>query len=266
MMLKRGLITKSKACDQQIRVKWFVMKRFRRKVWNKKMIKRWSDLPESIRCPEVKKYYKRLYRKRGSLLLKRGFDIVASVILLILLAPVMLGIAVWIKMDSKGPVFFRQERITQYGRKFRICKFRTMVADAEQLGTLVTVEEDPRITKVGRKIRSCRLDELPQLFNILTGDMTFVGTRPEVLKYVEHYTPEWMATLLLPAGVTSNASVAYKDEDEVMQGYLEQGLSVDEIYVQYILPEKMKYNLQELQHFGLWNDLKILIRTVLAVI
>ena len=230
------------------------------------MIRRWSELPEEIKLPEVKKYYKRLYRRRGSLLLKRGFDIVASFLMILLLSPVMLGIAIWIKTDSRGPVFFRQERITQYGRKFRICKFRTMVADAEKLGTLVTVEEDPRITRVGRKIRSCRLDELPQLFNILMGDMTFVGTRPEVLKYVEHYRPEWMATLLLPAGVTSSASVAYKDEDSVMQQYREQGLPVDDTYIRYILPEKMRYNLKELSSFSLWNDLKILIKTVLAVI
>lgn len=230
------------------------------------MIRRWSELPEEIKLPEVKKYYKRLYRRRGSLLLKRGFDIVASFLMILLLSPVMLGIAIWIKTDSRGPVFFRQERITQYGRRFRICKFRTMVADAEKLGTLVTVEEDPRITRVGRKIRSCRLDELPQLFNILMGDMTFVGTRPEVLKYVEHYRPEWMATLLLPAGVTSSASVAYKDEDTVMQQYREQGLPVDDTYIRYILPEKMRYNLKELSSFSLWNDLKILIKTVLAVI
>lgn len=230
------------------------------------MIRRWSALPEEVRLPEVKKYYKRLYRRRGSLLLKRGFDIVASFLMILLLAPVMLGIAIWIKTDSRGPVFFRQERITQYGRRFRICKFRTMVADAEKLGTLVTVEEDPRITRVGQKIRSCRLDELPQLFNILRGDMTFVGTRPEVLKYVEHYKPEWMATLLLPAGVTSSASVAYKDEDTVMQQYREQGLPVDDTYIRYILPEKMRYNLKELSSFSLWNDLKILIKTVLAVI
>ncbi|MBR0145458.1 MAG: sugar transferase [Eubacterium sp.] len=230
------------------------------------MIIRWSELPETLRRPEVKKYYKRLYRRRGSLLIKRGFDIAASLIMILLLAPVMLGVAVWIKLDSKGPVFFRQERITQYGRRFRIFKFRTMVADAEQLGTLVTVEEDPRITKVGKKIRSKRLDELPQLFNILAGDMTFVGTRPEVLKYVEYYRPEWMATLLLPAGVTSSASVAYKDEDAVMQNYREKGYSVDEIYTRYILPEKMRYNLEELRSFSLWHDMKILVRTVLAVI
>lgn len=230
------------------------------------MLRRWRDLPPELKIPEVKHIYRRLYRKRGSLLLKRGFDIIASVLLLLILGPVMIGIAIWIKTDSKGPVFFRQERITQYGRKFRIFKFRTMVEGAEQKGTLVTVEEDPRITKVGRKIRAKRLDELPQLFNVLTGDMSFVGTRPEVLKYVESYHPEWMATLLLPAGITSSASVAYKDEDTVMQSYREQGMEVDDIYITYILPEKMKYNMQELEKFGLLNEIKILIKTVLAVL
>ena len=230
------------------------------------MIKRWSELPPAFQDPKIRKYYKRLYRKRGSLLLKRGFDVAASLFLLILLLPVMIGIAVWIKIDSRGPVFFRQERITQYGRRFRIFKFRTMVADAQKRGSLVTVGEDPRITGVGRRIRHLRLDELPQLFNILRGDMTFVGTRPEVMKYVDVYRPEWKATLLLPAGVTSRASVAYKDEDSVMQSYLEQGMEVDDIYIRYILPEKMKYNMLELKQFSLWNDLKILIKTVAAVL
>ena len=230
------------------------------------MIKRWSELPPAFQDPKIRKYYKRLYRKRGSLLLKRGFDVAASLCLLLLLLPVMIGIAVWIKIDSRGPVFFRQERITQYGRRFRIFKFRTMVADAPKKGSLVTVGEDPRITGVGRRIRHLRLDELPQLFNILRGDMTFVGTRPEVMKYVDVYRPEWKATLLLPAGVTSRASVAYKDEDSVMQSYLEQGMEVDDIYIRYILPEKMKYNMLELKQFSLWNDLKILIKTVAAVL
>ncbi len=230
------------------------------------MIKRWSELPPAFQDPKIRKYYKRLYRKRGSLLLKRGFDVAASLFLLILLLPVMIGIAIWIKIDSRGPVFFRQERITQYGRRFRIFKFRTMVADAQKRGSLVTVGEDPRITGVGRRIRHLRLDELPQLFNILRGDMTFVGTRPEVMKYVDVYRPEWKATLLLPAGVTSRASVAYKDEDSVMQSYLEQGMEVDDIYIRYILPEKMKYNMLELKQFSLWNDLKILIKTVAAVL
>ncbi len=230
------------------------------------MICRWRELPPEMQIPEVKRIYRKLYRKRGSLLLKRGFDVVMSAILLILLGPVMIGIAIWIRTDSRGPVFFRQERITQFGRKFRIYKFRTMVENAEQKGTLVTVGEDPRITKVGRKIRAKRLDELPQLFNILAGDMSFVGTRPEVLKYVESYRPEWMATLLLPAGVTSSASVAYRDEDAVMQSYREQGMEVDDIYLTYILPEKMKYNLQELEKFSLLNEIKILIKTVLAVL
>ena len=230
------------------------------------MIKRWSELPPAFQDPKIRKYYKRLYRKRGSLLLKRAFDVTASLCLLLLLLPVMIGIAVWIKIDSRGPVFFRQERITQYGRRFRIFKFRTMVADAQKRGSLVTVGEDPRITGVGRRIRHLRLDELPQLFNILRGDMTFVGTRPEVMKYVDVYRPEWKATLLLPAGVTSRASVAYKDEDSVMQSYLEQGMEVDDIYIRYILPEKMKYNMLELKQFSLWNDLKILIKTVAAVL
>ena len=230
------------------------------------MIKRWSELPPAFQDPKIRKYYKRLYRKRGSLLLKRGFDVAASLFLLILLLPVMIGIAIWIKIDSRGPVFFRQERLTQYGRRFRIFKFRTMVADAQKRGSLVTVGEDPRITGVGRRIRHLRLDELPQLFNILRGDMTFVGTRPEVMKYVDVYRPEWKATLLLPAGVTSRASVAYKDEDSVMQSYLEQGMEVDDIYIRYILPEKMKYNMLELKQFSLWNDLKILIKTVAAVL
>ena len=230
------------------------------------MIRRWNELPPELQLPELKKYYRKLYRKRGSLLIKRAFDVVASLLLLILLSPVMIGVAVWIKKDSRGPVFFRQERITQYGKKFRIMKFRTMVADAEAKGSLVTVGEDPRITRVGQKIRSKRLDELPQLINILKGEMTFVGTRPEVQRYVDAYRSEWMATLLLPAGVTSEASVAYKDEDEVMQTYREQGMEVDEIYLRYILPEKMKYNLKEMKEFSLWKDVKIMIRTVLAVI
>ncbi len=230
------------------------------------MLIKWKELPPELKIPELKPYYKRLYRKRGSLLVKRAFDVTASLLLLILLAPVMAGIAVWIKKDSRGPVFFRQERITQYGRKFRIYKFRTMIRDAEAAGSMVTVGEDPRITKVGRKIRARRLDELPQLINILKGDMTFVGTRPEVLKYLEYYQPEWLATLLLPAGVTSRASVAYRDEDEVMESFRKEGMEIDTIYVEHILPEKMKYNLDEIRSFGLFNDLKVLIKTVLAVL
>ena len=176
---------------------------------------RWDELPQNMQVKEVKRYYDILQRHKASLILKRLFDIIVAGVLLVLLSPLLLILAVCIKLDSKGPVFFRQVRVTTYGKSFRIFKFRTMVNNADKIGTQVTTKGDTRITKVGKALRGCRLDELPQLLNILSGDMTFVGTRPEVEKYVAHYTDEMKATLLLPAGVTSRASIEYKDEDTV---------------------------------------------------
>lgn len=222
----------------------------------------WDDIPEFMRNDSVKKYYEILRRKQFSLKVKRSFDIVASLVLIILLSPVFLFLTVWIKFDSRGPVYYKQERITQYGRKFYIFKFRTMVANADKIGTLVTVQEDPRITKVGGKIRKLRLDELPQLFNIAAGDMSFVGTRPEVPKYVDEYSDEMKATLLLPAGVTSEASIKYKDEDEL----LKDAENVDEIYIQKVLPEKMRWNLKAIRRFRLSRELGTMVRTVFHVI
>ena len=189
-----------------------------------------------------------------------------ALILLIPLSPIILGISIWIKLDSEGPVFYRQERITTYGRTFRIFKFRTMVKDADKLGTAVTQQNDPRISKVGHKLRKLRIDELPQLINVLVGDMSFVGVRPEVAKYVDKYTDEMNATLLLPAGITSPASIEYKDEDEVIEKFKGSGRSVDEIYVEEILPDKMKYNLKYIEEFSIINDIKIMIRTAIAVV
>ena len=151
----------------------------------------------------VKKYRENIQKKKVSLFLKLFFDKVLALLLLIPLSPIILGIAIWIKLDSEGPVFYRQERITTYGRTFRIFKFRTMVKDADKMGAAVTQQNDPRISKVGHKLRKVRLDELPQLINVLIGDMSFVGVRPEVAKYVNRYTDEMYATLLLPAGITS---------------------------------------------------------------
>jgi len=225
------------------------------------IMKKWDSLPESMKTDEVKPYYLALKKKTGSLIVKRLFDITVSLILLILLSPVFLVISIMIKTDSKGPVMFRQVRVTQYGKTFRIFKFRTMVTDAEKLGTQVTVDNDSRITKTGNRLRKCRLDEIPQLLNILKGEMSFVGTRPEVEKYVNCYTPEMMATLLLPAGVTSTASIAYKDEDRL----LKDAVSPDDVYVKQILPEKMKYNLEYLKNFGFFYDIRVMIRTVTAV-
>ncbi len=207
-------------------------------------------------------YYCRLAARRGQLFWKRWLDFVLSGLLLLLLWPVMAGIALWIRLDSPGPVFFRQERVTQYGRRFKIYKFRTMVSDAQKKGSLITASGDSRITAVGRKLRGCRLDELPQLINIWKGEMSFVGTRPEVEKYVRHYTPEMYATLLLPAGVTSQASIRFKDEDK----YFQEGGDVDQIYVKRVLPMKMAWNLKSLRNFSLGRELLTMVETVLAVV
>lgn len=226
------------------------------------ILKKWEDLPESLRTDAVRPYYDLLAKRRGSLLLKRGFDVVVSAGMLLVLSPVFAGLAIAIKLDSPGPVFYRQVRVTQYGREFRIFKFRSMVADADKKGTLVTVSGDSRITRVGHFIRSCRLDELCQLIDIFRGTMTFVGTRPEVPKYVAAYTPEMMATLLLPAGVTSEASILYKDEAEL----LDAAEDVDAVYIRDVLPGKMKYNLDALKNFSFFSDIKTMFRTVFAVL
>lgn len=226
------------------------------------ILKAWDDLPEKIKKEEVRLYYEILIDRKASLAMKRVFDIVVALTMLILLSPVFLVLAVAIKIDSNGPVFFRQLRVTQYGKEFKIYKFRTMVANAEKMGTQVTVENDNRITKIGNFIRDYRLDEIPQLLNVLNGTMSFVGTRPEVSKYVKEYSPEMYATLLLPAGITSLASIKYKDEAKLLSGAPDP----DKIYVEKVLPEKMKYNLQAIKKFSFWGDVKLMFMTLRAVI
>lgn len=223
--------------------------------------KDWEDIPEFMQNDKVREYYEILCRKHIEMKIKRSFDIAVSIFLIVLLSPVFLFLTVWIKLDSQGSVYYKQERVTQYGRKFSIFKFRTMITNADKIGTLVTLREDPRITEVGRKIRKLRLDELPQLFNIAKGDMSFVGTRPEVQKYVNEYSDEMKATLLLPAGVTSEASIRYKDEDEL----LKDAEDVDTVYIQKILPEKMRWNLRAIRRFSLLGELSTMIRTVFHV-
>jgi len=222
----------------------------------------WEQLPEEMQTNEVRKYYDILKKKTISLFFKRMFDMIGAFVLLAILFPVFLILAIAIKLDSPGPVFFRQVRLTQYGRPFRIFKFRTMVSGADKMGSQVTVKNDARITRVGALIRKCRLDEICQLIDVLRGTMTFVGTRPESLKYTACYTPEMKATLLLPAGVTSLASIYYKDEAEL----LENADDADRVYVEKILPEKMCYNLKSLVQFSFWGDIKTLFMTVFAVL
>lgn len=221
----------------------------------------WDALPEKLRIEEVRPYYDSLVAKKGQLVGKRCIDIVVSALLLVLLSPVFLVLAIAIKVDSPGPVFYRQERVTQYGKKFRIFKFRTMCDKADQMGSAVTTGGDARVTRVGAKIRDYRLDEISQLIDILRGTMTLVGTRPEVPKYVAAYTPEMMATLLLPAGVTSTASVRFKDEAELLDG----AADVDKVYVEDVLPAKMEYNLRDVKEFSLPGDIRLMFQTVGAV-
>ena len=224
-------------------------------------LRKWDELPEFMKNDQVRPYYDALKRKRRTLIFKRLFDIAASLVLLLIFLPVFVVIATAIKLDSKGPVFYRQVRITRYGEKFRIFKFRSMVDDADKKGSAVTVGNDPRVTRVGRFIRKFRLDEMCQLIDVLRGTMTFVGTRPEVPEYVERYTDEMMATLLLPAGVTSEASIFYKNESRL----LDSTEDADRTYVEHILPDKMGYNLRALKDFSFWRDLRIMILTVIAV-
>lgn len=226
------------------------------------MLKKWDDLPDFMRVDEVRPYWEVLNKKRGQLILKRIFDFIVALILLVILAIPMGIIAVLIKRDSEGPVFYRQERVTTYGQHFHIHKFRTMVNNADKIGTAVTVGNDSRITKLGSKLRGYRLDELPQVFDVIQGTMSFVGTRPEAVKYVERYKPEYYATLLMPAGITSEASIRYKDEDKLLNA----ADSVDDVYVGKVLPAKMKWNLESVRNFNFFGEILTMFRTVFAIL
>ena len=225
-------------------------------------LKKWEELPAFMQVDEVRPYWEILNKKRGQLILKRGFDLVLAFILLFILAIPMAFIAMLIKLEDAGPVLYRQERVTTYGRHFKIHKFRTMVVNADKIGTAVTVEEDPRITKIGKRLRHLRLDELPQIVDVITGDMSFVGTRPEAVKYVEKYKPEYYATLLLPAGITSEASIRYKDEDRLLTA----ADDADRVYMEQVLPAKMVWNLESVRRFRFLREIQTMFRTVFAVL
>lgn len=222
----------------------------------------WDALPAALRTQEVRPYYQALARRPWRLFVKRLFDVLLSLLLLLPLLPLMLVLALVIRLDSPGPSVFTQQRVTKNGRLFTIYKFRTMKQDAQSKGPQVTQDGDLRITRLGRPLRALRLDELPQLINILKGDMSFVGTRPESPRYVAGYAPEYYATLLLPAGLTSRASVLYKDEARL----LSRAQDADAVYLNDILPRKMRYNLQSLARFSLRDEALVLVSTGLAVV
>ncbi len=220
-----------------------------------------EKLPPELQNDSVRTYYDILAKKRASIFFKRLTDILIALIMLVILLIPMAVISVIVKLTSKGPVFYRQERVTTYNKHFMILKFRTMTVGADKAGALVTSANDSRVTKVGAKLRKFRLDELPQIFHVLSGKMSFVGTRPEVPRFVDRYTPEMTATLLMPAGITSLASIRYKDEDEII-GSISDPDEVDRVYMEKILPEKMKYNLEYLSEFSFFGDIRLMFSTI----
>lgn len=225
------------------------------------MLRSWEALPDSMRTEAVRPYYEILRGKRTELAAVRAVDIVLAAVSLTALLPVSAGIAAAILFDDGAPVIFSQERITQYCRPFRMYKFRTMRRAEEKRGLRLTSQGDDRVTRTGNVLRRLHLDEIPQLLNVLKGEMTLVGTRPEVAEYVSCYSDEMMATLLLPAGITSEASIAFRDESEM----LSEADNVEEVYINRILPAKMKINLDELKKFSVQRNMHTIFRTVTAL-
>lgn len=221
--------------------------------------KQWQKLPKNMQNEAVKPYFDIIVKKKFTLFVKRVLDIIISFIVLLILSPIMIVAAMAVALGSKGPVFYFQRRVGRYGKEFSIFKFRTMVVNADKIGSHVTVgENDPRITKVGHILRTTRIDEFPQLLNILKGDMTLVGTRPEVPRYVAEYSDEMMATLLLAPGVTGAASIAYRYENDMLKGKEDP----EKYYIETILPDKMAINLDYTRNLSFWGDIKLLLRTV----
>lgn len=217
---------------------------------------RFSELPQRMQNPTVKSYYDILLERRGALRVKRLFDFTLAALLLVLLLPVMAALALAVVLDSEGGAVFCQERVAQFGKRFVIYKFRTMRPGAER-GSAVTLLKDERVTRLGGFLRRTRLDELPQLFNVLRGDMSFVGPRPELPCYVAKYDDAALATLLIPQGITSPASLLFRDEERYLTGEAPQ-----RVYTELILPRKAAVNLDYLRTFGLMQDLRIMERTI----
>ena len=225
-------------------------------------VKQFEKLPKDFQNDTVKPYFDYLQTRKGSLFLKRAMDIFVALAILIVSFPFLLIAGILVKTTSEGPLFYMQKRVGLYGKEFAIFKFRTMVQNADKIGTQITVgERDPRITKVGHFLRITRLDEFPQMLNVLKGDMTIIGTRPEVPRYVAHYTDEMKATLLLPPGASGAASIAYRKENEMLKDVQDP----ERYYVDTILPDKMAINLAYLKSFSFGKDLALIFRTVLCV-
>ncbi len=195
-------------------------------------------------------------------MLKRACDILLSSVGLLCLSPLLLAVAIWVKLDSVGPVFYRQVRVGREGKDFRICKFRSMYTDSDKRGLITVGGHDPRVTRAGYYIRKLKLDELPQLINVFVGDMSFVGPRPEVRKYVDMYTPEQLHVLDVRPGITDAASIKYHNENELLAIQAEP----EQYYVEVIMQDKLRINLDYVRHHTLLGDLKLIFRTFVAIL
>lgn len=225
-------------------------------------MRKFEHLPERFKNDAVREYYDILSAKKTTLLLKNVFDFTIALVLFIVLLPIFIILALTVKLTSKGEIIFKQKRVGLYGKPFYVLKFRTMATDAEAKGKQITVgERDPRITSVGHFLRKFRLDEFPQLINVIKGEMSFVGARPEVPYYVDFYTDEMMATLLTRPGITGTASIFFKDEAKM----LEIEPDAEKCYINHILPEKMRMNLDYLKNISVWYDIKLMFQTVFEV-
>jgi lipopolysaccharide/colanic/teichoic acid biosynthesis glycosyltransferase len=227
----------------------------------KRAEKIYSSLPDNFHTELIKSYCDYLAKKQVALFFKRVFDIFTSFIFIVLLFIPMFVVAILVKTTSKGPVLYKQVRVTRYGKDFKILKFRTMVNNADKKGPSITILNDSRVTKVGKFLRKIRFDETPQLFNVIKGEMSFVGPRPEVPTYVEHYSNEMNITLLMKAGITCPASIAFRDEEKI----LNQSNDYDQTYINRILPIKAKYNIDYVKKFSFFGDCKIMFDTFLVV-
>ena len=203
-----------------------------------------------------------LAKRRPQLMLKRLMDVVISGCALLVLWPLLLLIALAIKIDDPGPVFYRQVRVGRNGKEFRIFKFRTMVVDADKKGLQITVGRDSRITRVGAFLRKTKLDELAQLLNVLTGEMSFVGPRPEVPKYVDLYTPYQRQVLLVRPGITDYASIAYRNENDLLAGADDP----ERMYIETVMPDKIELNMRYLREISPLADVRLILKTIIAVI
>lgn len=220
--------------------------------------KQFEKLPKNMQNEAVKPYFEVLKKRRGTMFFKRFLDLLIAFIVLLILSVVMIPAAIAVKLSSKGPVFYCQQRVGQFGKPFKMFKFRTMVVNADKGSQITVGDSDPRITKVGKILRLSRIDEFPQLINVLKGDMGLVGTRPEVQHYVDYYSDEMMATLLVRPGMVSEASIEFRWENDL----LEKAEDAEKMYIEEILPAKMKYNLLYTKDLTIGKDVVVLLRTV----